>query len=1535
MSVSEGIALRKEITSTLMNRLPDLSDETALRALQALANALGEFANELDVYGKHMSRATRQAIMSKANNDSRIENLMVRATAVATDQAASPLKEAAGDVTDTEENGYGSLAVDPSAWSAVTSALGRNGLEEEALREHGLLATALFFATFISEGNVIGAERAKARAYRKNMTPEQGESLTAYCSRIRSWFDNIPPLKGMPSEESVIDRLGETLEKHLLHAQWIELSREAGYTGFEQPSSLNVIVRAASRMGHLGIVLRREAPKKSRTAGAQAAAATANPATTRRARPDTRTCYRCHEPGHIRRNCPQKRRTKRCGACNSTEHALAACPILAAGRAAMASADIESADEYTGEQHGDAEPEGEDEEEPNQWISARLSGPLGFYEANGLIDSGSTFSLISMRTAYSLGLDIEGNLTALERSTVDIGKRTLLIIGAATLPLVLADEARRQHTFLMRVLVVPDMVADLIIGWRFLKDEKAFPVAHQDTLVITGKGSEDIRIPMHTGIGRTAAVATPTIARKTVTKEDVTFGKDVTREQRERTLRVLNKYPALVLGTTPRRFTSLEKATVVLMEGAEPFWRASRPRSAHERKILQAELDALEDAGYLRKVPESERTIDSHPWSLPVFLVKKAGKVTKYDDNGNPLPGSMRVVQDARELNKRCAKEYNEKLSVRSVLDAAGKRRYWTRIDFDKAFHQVMLREEDRAKMAFSLDTGELYEFVAMSMGWINAPSVWNRVMARALGPMLQRVAFWMDDAVMGCDDIDEGIEQLEQLLKRLDEAGLTISLPKLELFVDETEFVGLTISEEGIGIKETAKDLFRTMERPTTTAALRSFLGAVQWFAAWIPQASAKSNILSMCMRKGHRLEWNAERIAAFESLRDAIADAEPLAHAAELEREGTTPVVATDASVRAVGAVLSVRDAKGTSRVVAYAARAFAERELSAGVPDKELAAVVHALTKFEPYLDGRRFELQTDSRAVKGMIESEDPPPDRKRARWLAFIRSFTFNVVHVPGESNGGADALSRLILNRPDPEWEAMAAEEDTRVERRIKRSVAAPVTTRSQTASRDNAHMETVMAALLFDSDDEEETDEPQAGSPEPAVRAQEDTALTAASQTRRRRQRATAGPHRGPRTFTGEWRLGPVPPRTTLTYIRKLKEDHARHHLGRDAMVHRAMAQGWSRPGTHKWAQLVADGCAGCLASKPYRSMHGAPGAAVTAGVELPNQRWSIDHAGPFTWGAEQHKHWVLVAVDAFSGYTMVGLIAERTARAVIDVLEGMFNAENVRTPRYPAKGAPRRAEGLRGPDHIHADREKSFMSAEMRRWAAQPERAILVTAAAKGHPQGNGMAEKHVQNIKRATMASGWHKPLTDTPHSWFAVIRQVVNEYNSTPREYDRRPGHSVVSTPYALFKGSDPQGTRHEATVADRRAGVVAARRAQEIEGGGLNAASRTTKAFKVGDEVWWRTPEGATHGPRSLKKFKYEGPYIVTSIKTRHDQTGGTAPPRVPLTYVIRHAYVRSSRDADEHKVVSVQDLRPGATMRLAGYLTELQAQGAQ
>ena len=66
-SVTEAIALRKEISNTLNALLPDLSDETALQAMEATANALGQFADDLATYGPHMPRAARTASRVSAN----------------------------------------------------------------------------------------------------------------------------------------------------------------------------------------------------------------------------------------------------------------------------------------------------------------------------------------------------------------------------------------------------------------------------------------------------------------------------------------------------------------------------------------------------------------------------------------------------------------------------------------------------------------------------------------------------------------------------------------------------------------------------------------------------------------------------------------------------------------------------------------------------------------------------------------------------------------------------------------------------------------------------------------------------------------------------------------------------------------------------------------------------------------------------------------------------------------------------------------------------------------------------------------------------------------------------------------------------------------------------------------------------------------------------------------------------------------------------------------------------------------------------
>jgi hypothetical protein len=61
-----------------------------------------------------------------------------------------------------------------------------------------------------------------------------------------------------------------------------------------------------------------------------------------------------------------------------------------------------------------------------------------------------------------------------------------------------------------------------------------------------------------------------------------------------------------------------------------------------------------------------------------------------------------------------------------------------------------------------------------------------------------------------------------------------------------------------------------------------------------------------------------------------------------------------------------------------------------------------------------------LETDAQTLVWLLNQ--PPNDLPNAmmtRWLTYIRLFDFDVKHIPGTKNGGADALSRRGLAPKD------------------------------------------------------------------------------------------------------------------------------------------------------------------------------------------------------------------------------------------------------------------------------------------------------------------------------------------------------------------------------------------------------------------------------------------------------------------------------------------------------------------------------------
>ncbi|MCO5572903.1 hypothetical protein L7F22_026664 [Adiantum nelumboides] len=113
-------------------------------------------------------------------------------------------------------------------------------------------------------------------------------------------------------------------------------------------------------------------------------------------------------------------------------------------------------------------------------------------------------------------------------------------------------------------------------------------------------------------------------------------------------------------------------------------------------------------------------------------------------------------------------------------------------------------------------------------------------------------------------------------------------------------------------------------------------------------------------------------------------------------------------DACGRSLGAIL-MQD----GRVIAYESRLFSKPEMTAQIYEKELLAVIHAPTQWRHYLLGADFTVFTDHQSLRYFLSQKQL--SEKQMRWANILSQFHFQIVHVQGQKNVVANALSRKPL----------------------------------------------------------------------------------------------------------------------------------------------------------------------------------------------------------------------------------------------------------------------------------------------------------------------------------------------------------------------------------------------------------------------------------------------------------------------------------------------------------------------------------------
>eukprot|EP00745_Piridium_sociabile_P020778 TRINITY_DN3207_c0_g1_i1.p2 TRINITY_DN3207_c0_g1~~TRINITY_DN3207_c0_g1_i1.p2 ORF type:complete len:134 (+),score=19.19 TRINITY_DN3207_c0_g1_i1:2281-2682(+) len=119
----------------------------------------------------------------------------------------------------------------------------------------------------------------------------------------------------------------------------------------------------------------------------------------------------------------------------------------------------------------------------------------------------------------------------------------------------------------------------------------------------------------------------------------------------------------------------------------------------------------------------------------------------------------------------------------------------------------------------------------------------------------------------------------------------------------------------------------------------------------------------------------------------------------------------VRTDASSVGIGAVL-LQPREGLLHPVLYASRKLLDRETRYSTIERECLALVWAVEKFQRYLYGRYFIVETDHKPLSVLTKSK--PTNSRVLRWGLALQDYTFSVVPIAGSVNHEADVLSRLV-----------------------------------------------------------------------------------------------------------------------------------------------------------------------------------------------------------------------------------------------------------------------------------------------------------------------------------------------------------------------------------------------------------------------------------------------------------------------------------------------------------------------------------------
>ena len=249
-------------------------------------------------------------------------------------------------------------------------------------------------------------------------------------------------------------------------------------------------------------------------------------------------------------------------------------------------------------------------------------------------------------------------------------------------------------------------------------------------------------------------------------------------------------------------------------------------------------------------------------WASPVVLVPKKD-------------GSLRVCIDYRRLNSKTVPDAYPLPRMEDCLDSHGDAAVSTTLDSNSGYWQVPIAHEDRDKTTFTTHLGT-FRHLRTPFGLSNAPATFQRALDIILsGVRWQTCLIYLDDVIIFFKNIKSHLGHVDEILKLLGQAVITLKLKKCELFQPKVDYLRHVITPGRHAVALDNTKAFVDCTFPRNVTQMRSFLGAANVYRRFIKNFSGIAKSLNSMLKKDTKPNWHKptqEARDAFEFLKKQL---------------------------------------------------------------------------------------------------------------------------------------------------------------------------------------------------------------------------------------------------------------------------------------------------------------------------------------------------------------------------------------------------------------------------------------------------------------------------------------------------------------------------------------------------------------------------------------------------------------------------------------------------------------------------------------